>query len=137
MTINMGKSRECKKGEEYIRLIHLSDIHIGKRVNEFSMLEDQEYILKEILGIIDDEQPDGIIIAGDVYDKSVPSEEAVKLAFASSLIDLSGIHISPVYDSAQMAMMGEGLVIPYKLEDGKGQNRQGEGEAGGVGILVI
>lgn len=67
----------------------------------------------------------------------MPSEEAVKLAFASSLIDLSGIHISPVYDSAQMAMMGEGLVIPYKLEDGKGQNRQGEGEAGGVGILAI
>ncbi len=123
----MGKSQECKKGEEYIRLIHLSDIHIGKRVNEFSMLEDQEYILKEILGIIDDEQPDGIIIAGDVYDKSVPSEEAVKLAFASSLIDLSGIHISPVYDSAQMAMMGEGLVIPYKLEDGK--DRTGRAKA--------
>lgn len=137
------------KGEVYMRLIHLSDLHIGKRVNEFSMLEDQEYILKEILGIIDDEQPDGVIIAGDVYDKSVPSEEAVKLldsfltslakrklqvyiisgnhdsaaklAFASSLIDLSGIHISPVYDSAQIAMMGDGLVRPYKLEDGKGQ----------------
>lgn len=132
-----------------MRLIHLSDLHIGKRVNEFSMLEDQEYILKEILCIIDDEQPDGVIIAGDVYDKSVPSEEAVKLldrfltslakrklqvyiisgnhdsaaklAFASSLIDLSGIHISPVYDSAQIAMMGDGLVRPYKLEDGKGQ----------------
>lgn len=132
-----------------MRLIHLSDLHIGKRVNEFSMLEDQEYILKEILGIIDDEQPDGVIIAGDVYDKSVPSEEAVKLldsfltslakrklqvyiisgnhdsaaklAFASSLIALSGIHISPVYDSAQIAMIGDGLVRPYKLEDGKGQ----------------
>jgi len=49
-----------------MRLIHLSDLHIGKRVNEFSMLEDQEYILKEILCIIDDEQPDGVIIAGDV-----------------------------------------------------------------------
>lgn len=137
------------KGEVYMRFIHLSDLHIGKRVNEFSMLEDQEYILKEILGIIDDEQPDGVIIAGDVYDKSVPSEEAVKLldsfltslakrklqvyiisgnhdsaaklAFASSLIDLSGIHISPVYDSAQIATMGDGLVRPYKLEDGKGQ----------------
>lgn len=137
------------KGEVHMRLIHLSDLHIGKRVNEFSMLEDQEYILKEILGIIDDEQPDGVIIAGDVYDKSVPSEEAVKLldsfltslakrklqvyiisgnhdsaaklAFASSLIDLSGIHISPVYDSAQIATMGDGLVRPYKLEDGKGQ----------------
>ena len=137
------------KGEVHMRLIHLFDLHIGKRVNQFSMLEDQEYILKEILGIIDDEQPDGVIIAGDVYDKSVPSEEAVKLldsfltslakrklqvyiisgnhdsaaklAFASSLIDLSGIHISPVYDSAQIAMMGDGLVRPYKLEDGKGQ----------------
>lgn len=137
------------KGEVYMRLIHLSDLHIGKRVNEFSMLEDQEYILKEILGIIDDEQPDGVIIAGDVYDKSVPSEEAVKLldsfltslakrklqvyiisgnhdsaaklAFASSLIALSGIHISPVYDSAQIAMIGDRLVRPYKLEDGKGQ----------------
>lgn len=137
------------KGEVYMRLIHLSDLHIGKRVNEFSMLEDQEYILKEILGIIDDEQPDGVIIAGDVYDKSVPSEEAVKLldsfltslakrkrqvyiisgnhdsaaklAFASSLIALSGIHISPVYDSTQIAMIGDGLVRPYKLEDGKGQ----------------
>ena len=132
-----------------MRLIHLSDLHIGKRVNEFSMLEDQEYILKEILGIIDDEQPDGIIIAGDVYDKSVPSEEAVKLldsfltslakrnlqvyiisgnhdsaaklAFASSLIDLSGIHISPVYDSAQMADVEERLGRPYHLADGKGQ----------------
>lgn len=149
MPINMGKSRESKKGEVHMRLIHLSDLHIGKRVNEFSMLEDQEYILKEILGIIDDEQPDGVIIAGDVYDKSVPSEEAVKLldsfltslakrklqvyiisgnhdsaaklAFASSLIALSGIHISPVYDSAQIAMIGDGLVRPYKLEDGKGQ----------------
>lgn len=145
----MGKSRESKKGEVHMRLIHLSDLHIGKRVNEFSMLEDQEYILKEILGIIDDEQPDGVIIAGDVYDKSVPSEEAVKLldsfltslakrkrqvyiisgnhdsaaklAFASSLIALSGIHISPVYDSTQIAMIGDGLVRPYKLEDGKGQ----------------
>ena len=145
----MGKSRESKKGEVHMRLIHLSDLHIGKRVNEFSMLEDQEYILKEILGIIDDEQPDGIIIAGDVYDKSVPSEEAVKLldsfltslakrnlqvyiisgnhdsaaklAFASSLIDLSGIHISPVYDSAQMADVEERLGRPYHLADGKGQ----------------
>ena len=114
-----------------MRLIHLSDLHIGKRVNEFSMLEDQEYILKEILGIIDEEKPDGVIIAGDVYDKSVPGEEAVKLldsfltslakrklqvymisgnhdsaaklAFAAKLIDLSGIHISPVYDKSRFA----------------------------------
>ena len=50
-----------------MKLIHLSDLHIGKRVNEFSMLEDQEYILKEIIGMIGREEPDGVIIAGDVY----------------------------------------------------------------------
>ncbi|MFB0919523.1 MAG: metallophosphoesterase, partial [Oscillospiraceae bacterium] len=62
-----------------MKLIHLSDFHIGKRVNEFSMLEDQEYILTKILHIIDDEKPDGVMIAGDIYDKSVPSGEAVSL----------------------------------------------------------
>lgn len=123
-----------------MKLIHLSDLHIGKRVNEFPMLEDQEYILKVILGIIDDEKPDGIIIAGDVYDKSVPSAEAVqllddficrlaqrkfptyiisgnhdsaeRLAFGGRLMDISGIHISPVYD---------GKVMPHTLSDEHGK----------------
>ena len=123
-----------------MKFIHLSDLHIGKRVNEFSMLEDQKYILKVILGIIDDEQPDGVIIAGDVYDKSVPSAEAVqvlddflcrlaerkvptyiisgnhdsaeRLAFGGRLMDMSGIHISPVYD---------GNISPYTLEDKHGK----------------
>ena len=109
-----------------MKLIHLSDLHIGKRVNEYSMLEDQEYILKEILGIIDAEAPDGVIIAGDVYDKAVPSAEAValfdeflfklakrklsvfvisgnhdspeRIAFGGRLMETSGIYISPVYD---------------------------------------
>lgn len=123
-----------------MKFIHLSDLHIGKRVNEFSMLEDQKYILKVILGIIDDEKPDGIIIAGDVYDKSVPSAEAVqllddfifrlaerkvptyiisgnhdsaeRLAFGGRLMDASGIHISPVYD---------GQVTPHTLSDEYGK----------------
>ena len=62
-----------------LKLIHLSDLHLGKRVNEFSMLEDQKYILRAILGIVEAEKPDGVIIAGDVYDKSVPPAEAVTL----------------------------------------------------------
>lgn len=109
-----------------MKLIHLSDIHIGKRVNEFSMLEDQKYILMKILGIIDEQKPDCVIIAGDVYDKSVPSAEAVELfddflvrlskrdlkvfvisgnhdsaeriAFGGRLMDKSGIYMSPVYN---------------------------------------
>lgn len=62
-----------------MKFIHLSDLHIGKRVNEFSMLEEQRYILLKILEIIGQEKPDAVLIAGDVYDKSQPSGEAVKM----------------------------------------------------------
>ena len=62
-----------------MKLIHLSDLHLGKRVNEFSMLEDQRDILKKILDIIDREEPDAVILAGDIYDKPVPPAEAVQL----------------------------------------------------------
>ena len=68
-----------------MRLIHLSDLHIGKRVNEVSMLEEQEHILTQILRIIDGEKADAVLIAGDVYDKSVPPAEAVTL-----FVELSG-----------------------------------------------
>lgn len=119
-----------------MKLIHLSDIHLGKRVNEFSMLEDQAYILKKILAVVDEEKPDGVLIAGDVYDKSVPSTEAVqlfddflvrlakrklpvfiisgnhdspeRLSFANRLIDAVGIHLAPVYS---------GVVEPVTLSD--------------------
>lgn len=62
-----------------MKLLHTSDLHIGKRVNEFSMIEDQEYILNEMLKIVDEEKPQGILMAGDIYDKGVPSVEAVTL----------------------------------------------------------
>ena len=62
-----------------MKLIHLSDLHIGKRVNEISMLPDQNYILAQILSIVDEEKPDAVLIAGDVYDKTVPPAEAVTL----------------------------------------------------------
>lgn len=109
-----------------MKLFHLSDLHLGKRLNEFSLIEDQRYILKEILTFINKEKPDGILIAGDVYDRSVPSEDAMKLwdeflislaekkipVYAisgnhdsairfsdhSKLVDSAGIHLSPVYD---------------------------------------
>ena len=51
-----------------MKFIHLSDLHIGKRVNEFSMVEDQKYILDQILDIVAKENPEGILIAGDIYD---------------------------------------------------------------------
>ena len=78
-----------------MKLIHLSDLHLGKRVNEFSMIEDQKYILDEILRIIDKEEPDGILLAGDLYDRPVPSAEAVQL-FDSFLTRLAKRKL-PVY----------------------------------------
>lgn len=123
-----------------MKFIHLSDLHIGKRVNEYSMLEDQEYILNQIIAIIDEQKPDGVIIAGDVYDKSVPSAEAValfddflfelskrnlyvfvisgnhdspeRIAFGGRLMEASRIYMSPVYD---------GAVSPVTLEDEYGE----------------
>ena len=62
-----------------MKLFHLSDLHIGKRVNEVSMIPDQAHILAQILDMMDEEKPDALLIAGDVYDKSVPSAEAVTL----------------------------------------------------------
>lgn len=122
-----------------MKLIHLSDLHIGKRVYEYSMNEDQQHIISEILGIIADEAPDCVMIAGDVYDRPVPSADAVgifddmlfrlsetgipvfiisgnhdspeRLAFGNRLIDKSGIHLSPVYD---------GNVTPFTLHDSFG-----------------
>ena len=75
-----------------MKLIHLSDLHLGKRVNEFPMLEDQHYILWEILRIIGEEQPDGVIIAGNVYDKTIPSAEAVAL-LDEFLVRLAGMDV--------------------------------------------
>ena len=123
-----------------MKFVHLADLHIGKRVNEFSMIEDQKYILKKILNIIDEQKPDGVIIAGDVYDKSVPSAEAVELfddflfslskreikvfvisgnhdsaeriAFGGRLMDKSGIYMSPVYN---------GKIEPITMTDDFGE----------------
>lgn len=123
-----------------MKFIHLSDLHLGKRVNEFSMLEEQEAILEQILDIVDSEKPDGIFIAGDIYDKSIPPAEAVSLfdkfiakiakrktetfiisgnhdsperiAFGSSVMNESGIHFSPVYD---------GNVKPFCIKDEHGE----------------
>lgn len=119
-----------------MKLIHLSDLHLGKRVNGYSMLEDQDYILKEILSIIIAQSPDAVLIAGDIYDKPVPPAEAVRLfddflvqlsrlnvqvfvisgnhdsperiAFGSRLMDASGIHLSPVC---------QGTIEPISMTD--------------------
>lgn len=122
-----------------MKLLHISDLHIGKRVNEFNLLEDQHYILNEIIKIADDMKPQAILIAGDVYDKPIPSAEAVsvldwfltellnrkieifmisgnhdsqeRLSFGSRIMDKSGLHIAGCL---------KGTIPYYKMQDNYG-----------------
>lgn len=123
-----------------MKFLHLADLHIGKRVCEHSMLDEQVYILREILGIVCEEHPDAVLVAGDVYDKSVPSAEAVavlddflvklsatgtkvfvlsgnhdsaeRIAFGGRLMKGMGVYMSPVYN---------GEFAPVTLKDEMGE----------------
>lgn len=97
-----------------MKLLHTADLHIGKRVCEHSMLEDQKHILGEILKVVDDEKPDAVLIAGDVYDKSVPSADAVEV-LDNFLVDLSKRNtnvfvLSGNHDSAERIAFGGRLM---------------------------
>lgn len=78
-----------------MKFMHLADLHLGKRVNEFSMLEDQKYVLEQVLRLIDEECVDGLLIAGDIYDRQIPSVDAVQLC-DDFLTSMSERHV-PVY----------------------------------------
>lgn len=97
-----------------MKLFHLSDLHIGKRVNEFSMIEDQKYILTQILYAADQEKPDGILISGDVYDRTIPTAEAVQVfdAFLTRLSEqkIPAFIISGNHDSAERLAFGSSLM---------------------------
>ncbi|MBR5402044.1 MAG: exonuclease SbcCD subunit D [Treponema sp.] len=122
-----------------MKFLHISDLHLGKRFSEFSLIEDQQYILYKIINCIDEQKPDALVIAGDVYDKNIPSVEAIKLfdeflcklaerkiqvyiisgnhdsaermTCGASLMEASGIHFAKAY---------EGTVSCYTLQDKDG-----------------
>lgn len=102
-----------------MKFLHLSDLHIGKTVNGFSMLEEQRYVFGQIIGYIDTEEPDTVLIAGDVYDRAVPSVEAVRL-FDDLLTDLAAkevavILISGNHDSPERLNYASRLLSERKL----------------------
>lgn len=122
-----------------MRLIHLADLHLGKKLNEASLMEDQRYMLSQILTLCEAESPDAVLIAGDVYDKPVPSAEAVglldgfltalaargtpvmlisgnhdsaeRLAFGARLMAARQVYLAPPFDAAHAA------VAPITLSD--------------------
>ena len=97
-----------------MKLIHLGDLHLGKNVNEFSMIEDQKYILRQIIEMAKQYEVDAVLIAGDVYDRSVPSVEAVRLldSFLTSLYQMgkSVFVISGNHDSDERLHFGSRLL---------------------------
>ena len=122
-----------------MRFMHLADLHIGKRVNGYPMLEDQKYVLQQVLQVASEQNLDGVILAGDIYDKTVPAGEAVqvldwfltelsqlelpvymvsgnhdsgeRLSFGAKLMEKSGVHVESIYD---------GTLTPIVLEDSYG-----------------
>lgn len=128
-----------------MKLFHLSDLHIGKRVCERSLIEDQKYIIDRIIGHIEAQKPDAVMIAGDVYDRSLPSEEAVALfddflyrlsetgtaalivsgnhdsqervAYGGRIMNKNGIYIAPEFNRYNY----EKIIEPVVLEDGSGK----------------
>lgn len=123
-----------------MKFIHISDLHIGKRLNEYNLTEDQRYILDRIIETVEEEAPDCVLIAGDVYDRSVPPVEAVELfddflvrlsalgteifiisgnhdsperiSFGRNFMELGKVHLSPVYN---------GVITPHILNDAYGE----------------
>lgn len=96
-----------------MKLMHLGDLHLGKSLGDFDLNEDQKYILDQILGIIDEREVDGILIAGDVYDRAVPSESATNLLdyFLKCLADkkVKTFMISGNHDSDDRLNYGSSL----------------------------
>ena len=97
-----------------MKVLHISDLHIGKRVNGMSMLDDQRYILRQILDIAEKRQVSVLLIVGDVYDKASPSAEAVTV-FDAFLTDAvaAGLHVLAIpgnHDSAERIAYAQGLL---------------------------
>lgn len=129
-----------------MRFLHLADLHIGKSLGEFHLIEDQKYILDQILGIARDCSADGVLIAGDVYDRPVPSEEAVKVFdhFIRSLADM-GVQvfvISGNHDSDERLNFGsslfeaKGVYICGKY-NGSLYRREFEDEYGKIDVFLL
>lgn len=96
-----------------MKLMHLSDLHLGKRLNEFSLLEDQCFILQQLVELVRSEQPDCVLLAGDIYDKPVPPAEAVTLFddFLNKLAQLTTVCVtSGNHDSAERLAFGAQLM---------------------------
>lgn len=129
-----------------MKVMHLSDLHLGKRVNEFSMIDDQRYILKQVMDIVINDKADAVIIAGDVYDRQVPPVQAVELfdAFLTGLMNMNipVLVISGNHDSAERIAFGSDImsarhIYMSRAYDGKLQCVTLKDEYGPVNFYML
>ena len=129
-----------------MKLMHLSDLHLGKRLNEISLYDDQKYILQQLVKLAQENRPDAILIAGDIYDKSVPAAEAVSLfdTFLNQLAELNFpvYIISGNHDSAERLAFGAQLMQKSRVHiasayTGKVQEFSLQDEYGAVHIFLL
>ena len=129
-----------------MKFMHLSDLHMGKRVNEYSMLEDQKYILRQIVSMTDEEKPEAVLIAGDIYDKNVPGGDAVVLFdwFLTQLsvrkipvFFISGNHDSEERLSFGRKMLEESEIYISELYKGKIQKVTKKDAYGNINFYLI
>lgn len=129
-----------------MRFLHLADLHIGKKVNGFSMIEDQKYIFEKIFDVIEEKNVEAVIMAGDIYDKPVPSAEAVQL-FDDVLTKLANLNlpvfvISGNHDSAERMGFGADIlsaanIYMSKVYDGSLQKVTKKDEYGKINIYML
>ena len=129
-----------------MRFIHISDIHLGKKVNEFSMLDDQVFVLNQVIKTAAEQKADAVIISGDIYDKSVPPAEAVEVfdRFITELSqkDIKIYAVSGNHDSPQRIAFGSGImsksgVYFSGVYNGKIEKHVFEDKYGKVNIFLL
>ena len=106
-----------------MKILHLADLHIGKLLNGYSLLGEQEKVLKQVLSVIDDKKVEVVVISGDIYDRSIPPKEAILLYhqfLRKILIDrnIPVLAISGNHDSAERLEAGNALMeqVHYYIE---------------------
>ncbi|MBR5995567.1 MAG: exonuclease SbcCD subunit D [Eubacteriaceae bacterium] len=129
-----------------MRFLHLADLHLGKQMNDWSLLSDQEAILQQIVSIVDSEKADAVLIAGDVYQRSSPQAEAMALfdSFVSQLVSLgkkvfiiSGNHDSALRISYFSSLLKSSGVYVSEAFDGKMQSVTLQDEDGEIVIWML
>lgn len=129
-----------------MRFLHISDLHIGKRIYNIDLIEDQQHLLDQICGMAQEHACDAVLLAGDVYDKAQPSAQAIAMvdAFLSGLSALgipvyviSGNHDNPAQISYCASILRQGNIFVCEQFDGRLQKFTVQDDYGPVDIFLL